>query len=823
MASPHSDRSDIFPKIQKQGLVESKTPQLTYIEDSSFDIRELARETGNERQFFRNSPPTIVGYRKPGSQNSSRNNSPVQRRFEQGEQSISVGRSPSISLDLGASFDDVQLLRDRISRLTQDKEQLNTQLAHYRKSSETAQTDLAAEKVITTTLQNEQRDMQQQLSEKEQKIMELKCEIEGEKQNEARLQALVTSLRQRVREAEDDAEDRENIASRSDVTILSLRKEMQNLQDKLQQAEVSLRHHIGVEEEASKRASKWENKCSELRHHLVKALHLDATEAATIATESLISKIADLIKDRHTLIDKSNSLTRNVHESNMEAKASRETIMRLVSEVGQEKKASNEYKQQLDQTIRERDTLQQKVREMDIQNEQLKRQVTSSQDAWSDVNKSLEEREAKIKAMEEALQTSEYTGQATQHKLHGFKRHLAQLVTPPGEDVTEDEQSILTRVNELVKKYKDFRSTSESVSVQVKNLADELDSQRSLHRTTLKRATQAENQLKESHERVSGLEGELLSSDVERDSLKEDKRKFVAFCEKLAGTMKLDEIASDVGFDVNGEALLARAGQLVKLETDALDDRKTTIYNLQRRLKWAKQQIESKDLHQGLLKKKVDSLEEILRDKSRVEVERDENSIRFKKLVKHNDKLQRELLEYKQEVTHLKAKLLDVSELKTRTIEQERTIENLEQVLNKLAKSKQKTKEYLVDVKTELEASQSEARETMAKTSGSLSQVTSELNTTKIALEESRLRERQLLDFRQVLARLLGLDVNNLSVPDYEIIARLERLVQAHHAHSITTHSLEGSLQDMEHGFRNGYEDAIAILRAPSPLKVSSS
>lgn len=34
----------------------------------------------------------------------------------------------------------------------------------------------------------------------------------------------------------------------------------------------------------------------------------------------------------------------------------------------------------------------------------------------------------------------------------------------------------------------------------------------------------------------------------------------------MATTMKLDEIASDVGFDVNGEALLARAGQLIKLE-----------------------------------------------------------------------------------------------------------------------------------------------------------------------------------------------------------------------------------------------------------------
>lgn len=103
-------------------------------------------------------------------------------------------------------------------------------------------------------------------------------------------------------------------------------------------------------------------------------------------------------------------------------------------------------------------------------------------------------------------------------------------------------------------------------------------------------------------------------------------------------------------------------------QADALDDRKTTIYNLQRRLKWSKQQMESKDLHLGLLKKKVSELEELLREKGRVEVERDENSIRYKKLVKHNDKLQRELLDYKQQVTNLKAKLLEASELRVSVV-----------------------------------------------------------------------------------------------------------------------------------------------------------
>lgn len=67
----------------------------------------------------------------------------------------------------------------------------------------------------------------------------------------------------------------------------------------------------------------------------------------------------------------------------------------------------------------------------------------------------------------------------------------------------------------------------ESLRIQFKNLSEELESQRNLHRTTLKRANEAETLLKDNQERVTGLEGELLTSDVERDQLKDDKRKVV--------------------------------------------------------------------------------------------------------------------------------------------------------------------------------------------------------------------------------------------------------------------------------------------------------
>ena len=55
---------------------------------------------------------------------------------------------------------------------------------------------------------------------------------------------------------------------------------------------------------------------------------------------------------------------------------------------------------------------------------------------------------------------------------------------------------------------------------------------------------------------------------------------FVTFCEKLARVMKLDEIADDVGLDVNGEALLARGEQLVKLEVSFLHSIRVNLWNV---------------------------------------------------------------------------------------------------------------------------------------------------------------------------------------------------------------------------------------------------
>ena len=48
--------------------------------------------------------------------------------------------------------------------------------------------------------------------------------------------------------------------------------------------------------------------------------------------------------------------------------------------------------------------------------------------------------------------------------------------------------------------------------------------------------------------------------------------------------MKMDRISLDLGLDLTMDALVSRAEQLVKLEMDALADKSTHVYNLQRKV-----------------------------------------------------------------------------------------------------------------------------------------------------------------------------------------------------------------------------------------------
>ena len=68
-----------------------------------------------------------------------------------------------------------------------------------------------------------------------------------------------------------------------------------------------------------------------------------------------------------------------------------------------------------------------------------------------------------------------------------------------------------------------------------------------------------------------------------------------------------------------------------------------------------------------------------------------------------------------------------------------------------------------------------------------------------------------------MVARVLGLDVSTLAIPDYEVISRLEKLIRNQHIGAAASAALDSSLSAMNYPFKAGYEGA--AVRSPSPSR----
>ena len=146
-------------------------------------------------------------------------------------------------------------------------------------------------------------------------------------------------------------------------------------------------------------------------------------------------------------------------------------------------------------------------------------------------------------------------------------------------------------------------------------------------------------------------------------------------------------------------------------------------------------------------------------------------------------------------------------------------LQGLQKTLEKLERVRQKQAQKISHLRDEVGERDKDFGDKRAVAENAVQALSSELRTTKEALNETRRKERSLVEFRQVVARMLGLNMESLSIPDYEIINRLERLVTAHQSNVYTSFATEEAIGDMEEGFRAGYEDAARMLSRQRPSR----
>ncbi|KAM4679660.1 coiled-coil domain-containing protein 170-like [Amazona ochrocephala] len=467
----------------------------------------------------------------------------------------------------------------------------------------------------------------------------------------------------------------------------------------------------------------------------------------------------------------------------MESKASRETIMRLVSEVTKEQKKAAGCYQDMEKLSKDLDSAIGRRQSLEMEMRNLQDKLTANQKALDVSKLELHNLKKSSSELDGSLKNSKEEARTAQSSLMSFKEQIAALLSGGSATVKPSEKSILERIQEMNCKEESKEIMVSQLETQVAKLTEALENQTRLYQEAMEQSQKAEKCSETFQDQLKHLEEELISVDLMQDGLKLEKQKYLKFLEQLNEKMKLDSLAAEVGFDMNVDAILARVEQLVKLEGDAVIENKTIAYSLRRKLKTQKEKLESKELHVNILRQKITQLEEEKKVRTAIAVERDEANLTVRKLHKMIEKLQKQLDLAREMNTDLKAKLSETNELKIKTLEQNRTIEELNKSQGKLQRMKEKAEKQLTSLKSELLLKEHRATEDKEKTKNMLEAVTSEMKVLKTTLAELAKRERQLADFREVVSQMLGLNIASLALPDYEIITRLEGLIHSHQHH----------------------------------------
>nr|XP_005301455.1 coiled-coil domain-containing protein 170 isoform X1 [Chrysemys picta bellii] len=658
------------------------------------------------------------------------------------------------------------------------------QTNHYRAVAETARSELAALLVKYECAQSELLDLRSKMVSKEVSLQELKAEVESYKENNARQSSLLLSLQNRVQEMEEESGVLATSKKQTDLTAHVLLQENWELKEKIHNQEAKLNKYLDECEESKNQASKISWKHGEFLTQLSGFLDVDI-RGKEEPHKHLISKVNQMHKENTMLKGQIATLAEAINVHEIESKASRETIMRLVSEVSKEQKKAVAYSQDTDKLSKDLDSALTAKQSLEKEIKSLQDRLAASQRAWEASKQELHHLKRCSSEMDGSLKSSIDEARTAQSLLSAFKEQVATLLSNSSVIVKPSEEAIMERVRELGHREESKKIMVSQLEAQIAKLTEQLENQTRLHQEALQKARKAEKQFEILQDQLMRLDGELVSGDMMRDDLKLEKQKYLKFLEQLSDKMKLDSVASEIGLDMSLDAILARAEQLVKLESDAVIENKTMAHNLQRKLKAQKEKLESKELHMNLLRQKISQLEEEKQVRTALAVERDEANLTIRKLQKKVERLQKELGLARDLNTDLKAKLSDTNELKVKTLEQTRTIEELNKSQGKLEKMKEKAEKQLICVKSELQFMEHEAKEDKERARSMLEAVTSELKALKTTLAEVSKRERQLAEFREVVSHMLGLSVTSLALPDYEIITRLEGLIHSHQHHFV--------------------------------------
>ncbi|XP_069807151.1 coiled-coil domain-containing protein 170-like isoform X2 [Dendropsophus ebraccatus] len=659
---------------------------------------------------------------------------------------------------------------DKVSYNSGIKDNLLT----YRIAAESAQSEHAALLVKNTGLQAEVSDLKKRLAAKDVYLQESKEELEKYKERCARQLSQMQALKEHIKELDHSTGDKAEI----NAEIHSVRRENKELNDRVKELENRLRIHLIEREKAEQKSSGLGKRLHESIERLSSCLNINVEEHED-PLNALVSKAEKLVREYKLHKSRMTSLEDALASQQVECKASRDTIVKLVAEAEKHKKAVSDFPAELQSLKRERDEALLAKKNVEREKEILQEKLKDNHKEWGSLHQELMEKEKKANDLERTLRTSDYEAKAS-HSLHqSFVSQLATILSNGFTTVPRTEEAVKERIQELCSSEQTWKSTCEDLKQRIAKLSQQTEKQLDLYHEAMAKSYKAEELLQEQQDSMKHLKGKLASEEMIKDGFNMEKKRLKKFLLQLAEKMNISQDISSESLVSQYDMLLNRADEICKRDKEFLSENKTLIYNLQKKVNSLREKLELKNSQIEQLEKKIKQHE---REKEHQTFLSAENSATMtaQKLQKKVERLQGQLSDMKIANQNLTAQLVDMNDLKEKLDHQKKTIELLSKSLEKLEKIKDKAAKKVVSLKTELDYNEHETVGEKVRCQQMVEAVTNELHTAKRALEEVARREKQLVDFRETITRMMGFNINTLAVPDYEIFDQLKRVLRSH-------------------------------------------
>ncbi|XP_034187468.1 coiled-coil domain-containing protein 170 isoform X2 [Osmia lignaria lignaria] len=656
-------------------------------------------------------------------------------------------------------------------RKTDHEEAMNHDLTTTLKS------ELAALEYKRDRLVSELQETKSLIRSRDQRIVELEVEVDQLREQAARQTAIVSSLKKRIQELEERERTLYATQGRNEITIQGLQRDLKYHEEKVRECDkkiCQLEQTVSEEIQSKERAR---SNLQEFTRKLAHALNVEYRETVHPSPEMVIQKTEELVQETNRVRAKCNNLETQLSTIEMDLRSCRDALDRAVAEKDQLQRQTSSQAIDLDRFRQDKECLEMQYRVAERELNELRDKLVNANRSISNATGNLSNQEALICQLREDLRHREEKAHRVQNELRHLLESLAILVSGSNRYVESHENSIKDRIREILAENKDQALSIENLREKVNAATESTNRQSELIDTTVAKMRNMEEERSSLESKVRKLESELTSCELSKESLLREKETFLTFLARLGKAMQMDEISEEMGLELQTESLLVRAEQLARLETDKLADKTSVVYQLQRRVRTLREQLQRRDLHLDLLRRKLSLQEDSVRMKSLLQSERDEANLRVKKLSKQIDRLQLQLSEEKSRNRELSAQLTEAADYKIAALERSRKIEELQKRLVESEMLRTRCNRKLTMLKEQMRNVTESAEQERSINDHSLQLLRDELSQVKQNLSEVTKRESQLQSFRVSVVKLLS---EPICTPDYELISRLQKMVAAH-------------------------------------------